>query len=103
MWNAPILGNEEGYLILTGAEVAEIFEPLIAKILTLIRGQVTSLLEKDPHARLAGILLVGGFGENKYLFRRVREEFGELVEILQPHNAYVSLSLLGALRDQFAD
>jgi len=54
-----------------------VFEPIIREILALIREQVTQL---QGAANRSGpvcdmLLLVGGFGENEYLLRRIREEF----------------------------
>ncbi|GBC35700.2 hypothetical protein GLOIN_2v1502209 [Rhizophagus irregularis DAOM 181602=DAOM 197198] len=55
-------------------DLKSMFDPVVGKIIRLIRGQLNS--SKD---RCSAIFLVGGFSESKYLQIRVKEEFGKLV------------------------
>jgi hypothetical protein len=55
-------------------DLKSMFDPVIGKIIRLIRGQINSSKDK-----CSAIFLVGGFSESKYLQVRVKEEFGKLV------------------------
>ncbi|RIA97903.1 hypothetical protein C1645_732031 [Glomus cerebriforme] len=55
-------------------DLKSMFDPVIGKIIRLIRGQLNSCKGK-----CSAIFLVGGFSESKYLQMRVKEEFGKLV------------------------
>jgi len=72
------------------------FEPVVEKILELINGQIRTLRRANRDAKIAAILLVGGFGENMYLLQRTQKEFSPEYEVLQPYNAW-SAVVLGAL------
>ncbi|KAE8140866.1 hypothetical protein BDV38DRAFT_279842 [Aspergillus pseudotamarii] len=97
LYGAHIDGTEENCLIITGRDVAHMFEPTVTRVLNLIRAQITTLFNRRGHRpQLAGIVLVGGFGQNSYLFKRVKDEFQRLAEITQPPDAWASVTL-GAL------
>ncbi|CAB5180919.1 actin-like ATPase domain-containing protein [Rhizophagus irregularis] len=55
-------------------DLKSMFDPVVGKIIKLIRGQLKSSKDK-----CSAIFLVGGFSESKYLQMRVKEEFGKLV------------------------
>ncbi|RGB33586.1 hypothetical protein C1646_669189 [Rhizophagus diaphanus] len=55
-------------------DIKSMFDPVVGKIIRLIRGQLDSSKDK-----CSAIFLVGGFSESKYLQMRVKEEFGRLV------------------------
>ncbi|PKY52287.1 actin-like ATPase domain-containing protein [Rhizophagus irregularis] len=55
-------------------DIKSMFDPVVGKIIRLIRGQLDSSKNK-----CSAIFLVGGFSESKYLQLRVKEEFGKLV------------------------
>ncbi|CAB5180920.1 actin-like ATPase domain-containing protein [Rhizophagus irregularis] len=55
-------------------DLKSMFDPVVGKIIRLIRGQLNSSKNK-----CSVIFLVGGFSESKYLQVRVKEEFGKLV------------------------
>ncbi|CAG8601144.1 13543_t:CDS:2 [Rhizophagus irregularis] len=55
-------------------DIKSMFDPVVGKIIRLIRGQLNSSKNK-----CSVIFLVGGFSESKYLQMRIKEEFGKLV------------------------
>lgn len=80
-------GNDEGDLIINGREIAAVFEPVVAQILKLIKAQIQIVKKEHFNAEIAGILLVGGLGRNRYLMARVQKEFKSSgYEVLQPLN-----------------
>jgi len=62
-----------------------IFEPIIVKIIELVKGQI-----KSSEKEIRAILLVGGFGQNSYLKERLRSSLGG-IEVLQPPNAWTAI------------
>ncbi|RIA87542.1 hypothetical protein C1645_827651 [Glomus cerebriforme] len=57
------------------SDVRGMFDPLIKKIIDLIKGQ----LSQQPNKKCSAIMLVGGFSESKYLQERIIKEFNKIV------------------------
>ncbi|OGM42393.1 hypothetical protein ABOM_008386 [Aspergillus bombycis] len=93
---ARIHGTEENCLIITGRDVARMFEPTITRVLSLIRAQVRTLLNRRGPPPELGIVMVGGFGQSEYLYQRVKHEFEDLAKVTRPPDAWASVTL-GAL------
>ncbi|RIA97902.1 hypothetical protein C1645_210333 [Glomus cerebriforme] len=55
-------------------DLKSMFDPVVGKIIRLIRGQLNSSKDK-----CSAIFLVGGFSESKYLQMRVKKEFERLI------------------------
>lgn len=89
---------EEDDLVVSNRKVAEIFNPVIEKILHLIEDQIRHLQGSNSDCQIAGILLVGGFGSNEYLRQRVKHHFNNQYEVTRPINALVLLLPMAACR-----
>ena len=61
--------DEEWTVELTFDDVKAMFDPVIGRIIRLIRSQL------DSSNNISLILLVGGFSESKYLQERIKNEF----------------------------
>ncbi|KAL7623875.1 hypothetical protein AAE478_005431 [Parahypoxylon ruwenzoriense] len=64
---------DSGFLVMTAAEVKSIFEPVVKEVCDLVQGQVDGLRGKG--GIVSGIILVGGFGQSDYLYRRLKAHF----------------------------
>ncbi|KAI1460882.1 actin-like ATPase domain-containing protein [Annulohypoxylon moriforme] len=64
---------DTGFLVMTADEVKEIFEPVVKEVCDLVQGQVDVLRNKG--GIVSGIILVGGFGQSNYLYRRLKAHF----------------------------
>jgi molecular chaperone DnaK (HSP70) len=60
----------EWIIELTFDDVRTMFDPTVAKIIRLIREQLSK-------SECSAIILVGGYSESKYLQRRIKQEFQE--------------------------
>lgn len=58
---------------MTAAQVKDIFEPVVREVCDLVQGQVEGLRAKG--GIVSGIILVGGFGQSDYLYRRLKSHF----------------------------
>ena len=76
----PGLAVLRGKLEVTGPEMKTIFDPVIDEVLKLVKGQIEA-----TKTSIKAVLLVGGFGQNPYLRKRIREVVGE-IEVMQPTN-----------------
>lgn len=56
---------------LKGSDVYDIFEPVIKQIINLVVQQIK--VSKKVGADVKGVIMVGGFGENIYLFERLQK------------------------------
>ncbi|KAG9233806.1 hypothetical protein BJ875DRAFT_463193 [Amylocarpus encephaloides] len=83
--NNPKLGIRRGRFTVKPAEMKSIFEPIIIKVIDLVRDQI-----KASNKEIRAVLLVGGFGQNNYLKERLRGSLGG-VEVLQPPNAWTAI------------
>ncbi|KAI6092685.1 actin-like ATPase domain-containing protein [Hypoxylon rubiginosum] len=64
---------DSGFLVMTADEVKGIFEPVVKEVCDLVQGQVDGLRGKG--GIVSGIILVGGFGQSDYLYRRLKSHF----------------------------
>ncbi|KAG6006762.1 hypothetical protein E4U21_006747 [Claviceps maximensis] len=66
-------GLDSGFLVMTAEQIKEIFEPVVKEVCDLVQGQVDGLRAKG--GIVSGIILVGGFGQSDYLYRRLKAHF----------------------------
>ena len=76
----PDIGLMNGELCIPGERLRrEVFEPVVDKILRLIEDQLKAL--DNP---VDGLVLVGGFGGNEYLFTRIQSHLPQIPLITRP-------------------
>ncbi|KAL2179850.1 uncharacterized protein P884DRAFT_275453 [Thermothelomyces heterothallicus CBS 202.75] len=66
-------GLDSGFLVMTAEQIKDIFEPVVKEVCDLVQGQVDTLRAKG--GIVSGIILVGGFGQSDYLYRRLKSHF----------------------------
>lgn len=67
-------GLDSGFLVMSGDQVKEIFDPVVEEVTSLVEGQVQTIRQKG--GLVCGIVLVGGFGQSNYLYSRMKGHFG---------------------------
>jgi hypothetical protein len=80
----PNLGIKHDSLEFSGEEIGDIFDPVIDEILKLVTSQIAS-----ANYNIAAVLLVGGFGRNKYLHARLEEAVGPGILVREVPNGRV--------------
>ncbi|KAK4186086.1 hypothetical protein QBC35DRAFT_388027 [Podospora australis] len=66
-------GLDSGFLVMTAEQITDIFDPVVKEVCDLVQGQVDSLRAKG--GVVSGIILVGGFGQSDYLYRKLKNHF----------------------------
>ncbi|KAJ5523825.1 hypothetical protein N7494_010475, partial [Penicillium frequentans] len=66
----PDAGIEEGYMTFTNEEILQCFEPVVNRILELVRNQIIAI--QAQNRLLQNVLVVGGFGASEYLFQQIK-------------------------------
>jgi hypothetical protein len=66
-------GLDSGFLVMSSEQIKDIFEPVVKEVCDLVSGQVDGLRAKG--GIVSGIVLVGGFGQSNYLYRRLKSRF----------------------------
>jgi len=84
--NNARLGIRRGRMNVKAADLKVVFEPVVEKVIELVKGQIQSSKKK-----IKAVLLVGGFGQNNYLKERLRSAIGPSVEVKQPANAWTAV------------
>lgn len=64
----------------------KIFDPIIKDIICLIKEQI-SMTGGDVNA----VVLVGGFGQSRYLKSQVKEAISSRTQVLQPESAWTAV------------
>ncbi|OJJ67906.1 hypothetical protein ASPBRDRAFT_199609 [Aspergillus brasiliensis CBS 101740] len=90
----PKIGLQDGFLQLDGAQIKNIFDPVVDRVKVQIIHQVHSARAKNKPVK--AILLVGGFGSSEYLYRCIQETFSDIT-VMQPPNSW-SAVMLGAVQ-----
>lgn len=60
-------------MVMSAEQIKDIFEPVVKEVCDLVQGQVEGLRAKG--GIVSGIVLVGGFGQSDYLYRRLKSHF----------------------------
>lgn len=71
----------DGNLRLSGAQVKAFFDPVIREIERLVLAQL-----RATNQRVKCVVLVGGFGGNKYLKKRLEIAVGDNIKVSRPNN-----------------
>ena len=83
----PCLGIRRNRYTMPQEEMkAKIFDPIIKDIICLIKEQVS--LAQDE---VTAVVLVGGFGQNRYLRSKARDAIAAGTQVLQPENGWVAV------------
>ncbi|KAG0092151.1 Heat shock 70 kDa protein 12A [Podila epicladia] len=86
------IGIDEDTMCFTAAELKKIvFDPVVAKVLKLIQGQL------DNAKNCSAIFMVGGFGSSTYLLERVTQAFDDKVKIISAPNRPEIAVVFGAV------
>lgn len=68
----PENGIDDLFITLSHQDMKSIFDPVVEKILALVESMLKDAREKEPSKPVVGVILVGGFGESVYLFKRLK-------------------------------
>lgn len=66
-------GLDSGFLVVSADQIKAIFEPVVKEVCDLVQGQVSGIRQKG--GVVSGIVLVGGFGQSNYLYKRLKAHF----------------------------
>ncbi|KAL8985898.1 MAG: hypothetical protein Q9177_004311 [Variospora cf. flavescens] len=81
---------------LKGEDLCAIFEPVIQEVIILVTSQLYAA--KAVKAAARAVVLVGGFGENNYLYQRLTEAVADSnVEVLRPAGGLVTFATMDSL------
>ena len=73
-------GIQSNKLFLSVDELKKIFDPVVDEIVDLVKKQIQA-----TNSKAKAVLLVGGFGQNKYLKHRIEEDVGiEVLDSVSP-------------------
>ncbi|GES97256.1 hypothetical protein GLOIN_2v1484167 [Rhizophagus clarus] len=86
-----LMEEKEWMITLDFDTIKSMFDPIINRIIKMIRIQLDNSSEK-----CSAMFLVGGFGQSKYLQKRVEKEFGKSVENISIPNQPIAAVVRGA-------
>ncbi|CAG8557441.1 193_t:CDS:2 [Acaulospora colombiana] len=86
-----ILEEDEWILELDFETIKSMFDPVVGRIIRLIRGQLAA------GGNCSAMFLVGGFSESKYLQSRIKEEFDSRVKIIAVPRQPIAAIVRGAV------
>ncbi|KAL2851693.1 hypothetical protein BJX68DRAFT_265937 [Aspergillus pseudodeflectus] len=91
---------DERFVLLSNDDLQGLFEPVVSKILNLVRQQVEYANEQAGRSAINRIILVGGFGDSDYLRNAFLRSFGNggKIEVTTPDNAQAAIVQGAALR-----
>ncbi|EWG47583.1 hypothetical protein FVEG_07650 [Fusarium verticillioides 7600] len=83
------------YITLSHGEMKSIFDPVVDTILALIEDVLRGARQNKPDKPLVGIILVGGFGESVYLYKRLNtwaEAQDPELFVASPKNSWAAIA-----------
>lgn len=85
------LGVYKAMFKMKGEDLLAIFEPVIQEVIVLVTRQLLAAKAADAAPR--AVVLVGGFGENNYLYQRLCQAVADHgVEVLRPAGGFVKFA-----------
>lgn len=83
----PEADIDEGFMVFTNDEIQNCFEPVIERIMELVKSQVFAV--QSQYKTLGAALLIGEFGMSEYLFQQIkRQVFPRFqVDVFRPMDA----------------
>ena len=75
-------------MLVTAQDMRNAFDPVVAEVVKLVKHQIKSIKGKAGDRGVTAVLLVGGFGESRYL-QKCLEQAIQPIELLCPPNGYV--------------
>ncbi|RGB33496.1 hypothetical protein C1646_788695 [Rhizophagus diaphanus] len=85
-----LMEEKEWMITLDFNTIKSLFDPIVDRIIKMIRTQL------DNSKNCSAIFLVGGFGQSKYLQKRVEEEFSRSVDNISIPNQPIAAVVRGA-------
>ncbi|CAB4437223.1 unnamed protein product [Rhizophagus irregularis] len=85
-----LMEEKEWMITLDFNTIKSMFDPIVDRIINMIRSQL------DNSKNCSAIFLVGGFGQSKYLQKKIEEKFGKSVENISIPNQPVAAVVRGA-------
>ncbi|KAF3920558.1 hypothetical protein ABW20_dc0110195 [Dactylellina cionopaga] len=90
--NIPEAGVIDGEFEISRADMRALFDPIVDKVITLIAEQIKQINMADQMPSNKQILLVGGFGQSPYLYKRVMDwAKPQGIFVLQPKDGDVAV------------
>lgn len=87
MQNNESLGVRRGRFTMNQEEMrSKIFEPIVRDVIGLVKDQIA--LARNT---VSAVLLVGGFGQSKYLKTRIQAAISSSIQVLQPANGWTAV------------
>ena len=80
----PRMDIRDGKVVISSDIIRTIFEPVIQNILELISDQIGRV--RDNNRSVKAVLLVGGFGSNEYLKKRIKQQVGQAIDVIKVEN-----------------
>ncbi|GFF98153.1 heat shock 70 kDa protein 12A [Aspergillus udagawae] len=92
--------EEERLVLISSADLHSIFDPVIDKIVSLVRQQIADARKETGKDIINRIVLVGGFGDSEYLRKAIRSSFGSTgkITITVPDSPQAAIVQGAALR-----
>ncbi|KAF3129560.1 hypothetical protein TWF703_008847 [Orbilia oligospora] len=90
--NSEELNIDDRILTLSTAQMKQLFDPCVSSTIKLIDGQATAVM-KAGLGKPKMVLVVGGFGRNEYLYRKIKEYCSSIgTEIRRPRFPWSAVS-----------
>lgn len=85
----PTLGLRRNRYTMTNEDMkTKIFDPIVKDIICLIREQISMAGDTSD---VTAVVLVGGFGQSKYLKSKVRDAIAAGTQVVQPESGWTAV------------
>jgi hypothetical protein len=82
---AKISGNN---MLVTSEELKRAFDPVVSEVVKLVKRQISGIKGTADNCNVSAVLLVGGFGQSRYLKKKLEEAISP-IQLLCPPNGSV--------------
>ncbi|OCK79114.1 actin-like ATPase domain-containing protein [Lepidopterella palustris CBS 459.81] len=86
--DARVSGNN---MLITEKDMKQVFDPVIQEVIKLVKNQISGIQGGPTQRNVSAVLLVGGFGQSRYLKKKLQEAIGPIT-LLCPANGWSAIA-----------
>jgi molecular chaperone DnaK (HSP70) len=87
--NNPAARIAGGSIVVTAQDLKAAFDPVVREVVYLVKKQIANI--KGEKNDVSAVLLVGGFGQSRYLKKRIEEEIRP-ISLMCPPNGWSAIA-----------
>jgi hypothetical protein len=88
-------------MLVDAEELKNAFDPVLSEVVKLVKLQISGIKGTGNNQNVRAVLLVGGFGQSRYLKKKVEEAISPIPLLCPPHGSVIPQGSMTTFRAYF--